>query len=478
MPYDAASQRMRGFYLTWFGLMISQLGSGLTSFALSVWAYQETGSATTLTFILFFSTIPAVATLPVAGALVDRWDRRRALMLSEAGASLTPLVLAALLAAGRLETWHIYLVVTASACLRAFQFPAFSAATTLLVPKEQLGRASGMAQLGLGLAQLLSPVLGGALLTQIGLRGVFLVDAVSFAVPLALLSFVRIPRPAASASGRAGRGALASEIAYGFRYILARPGLIALLLLIGIGNYLGCAVVALAPPLVLSFADARVLGIVMSVAGVGMLASAVVMSVWRGPQRRINAVFVGLLLTAVPTAVAGLAPSALLIGAAACVGTAGGPLLSATSQAIWQRKVPPDLQGRVFATRAMIATSFGPLAYATSGPLADYVFNPLLVEGGPLAASVGQLLGVGPARGIGLLFVVLGAVGALCVAAGYLYPPLRLLETQLPDAIPDDAGAVAPAPAATAADRGSAADRAISADAPPSRDRLQDGLSP
>lgn len=468
MSHDAASHRMRGFYLAWFGLMISQLGSGLTSFALSVWVYQETGSATTLTFMLFFSTIPVIVSLPIAGALVDRWDRRRALILSEAGASLTPLALAALLAAGSLETWQLYLVVTVSACFRAFQFPAFSAATTLLVPKEQLGRASGMGQLGIGLAQLLSPVLGGALFAQVGLRGVFLVDAVSFVVPLALLPFVRIPRPAGSA---AARGALGSEIVDGFRYILARPGLLWLLLLIGTGNYVGSAVVALAPPLVLSFADARVLGTVMSVAGVGMLVSAVVMSVWRGPRRRVNAVFAGLLLMAVPTAVAGLAPSALLIGAAACIGTAGGPLLNASSQAIWQRKVPPGLQGRVFATRAMIATSFGPLAYATSGPLADYVFNPLLVEGGPLAASVGRLIGVGPARGIGLLFVVLGAVGALCVVAGYLYAPLRLLETQLPDAIPDDAGAGAPGPAA-------AADRAVSADAPPSRDRLEDGLSP
>ncbi|WP_437971138.1 MFS transporter [Sorangium sp. So ce260] len=450
MPHDAASHRMRGFYLAWFGLMISQLGSGLTSFALSVWVYQQTGSATTLTFMLFFSTIPVIVSLPLAGALVDRWDRRRALILSEAGASLTPLVLAALLAAGNLEIWHIYLVVTASACFRAFQFPAFSAATTLLVPKEQLGRASGLGQLGIGLAQLLSPILGGALLARLGLRGVFVVDAVSFVVPLALLPFVRIPRPAGGAGGRAepaGRNALGREIADGFRYILARPGLLWLLLLIGTGNYVGSAVVALAPPLVLSFADAQVLGTVMSVAGIGMLVSAVVMSVWKGPRRRVDAVFAGLLLMAVPTAFAGLAPSALLIGAAACVGTAGGPLLNASSQAIWQRKVPPGLQGRVFATRAMIATSFGPLAYATSGPLADYVFNPLLVEGGPLAGSVGRLIGVGPARGIGLFFLLLGAAGTLCVVAGYLYAPLRLLETQLPDAIPDDAGAGAPGPA-------------------------------
>ncbi|WP_437931239.1 MFS transporter [Sorangium sp. So ce291] len=475
MLHEAASHRMRSFYLTWFGLMVSQLGSGLTGFALSVWVYQQTGSSTTLTFVLFFSTIPMVVSLPIAGALVDRWDRRRALILSEAGASLTPLFLAALLAVGRLEIWHIYVVVTVSACFRAFQFPAFSAATTQLVPKEQLGRAAGMAQLGLGIAQLVSPMLGGALLAQIGLRGVFWLDLASFVVPLALLPFVRIPPPATSAEGRAGRGALGREIAYGFRYILARRGLLALLLLIGTGNYVGCAVVALAPPLVLSFADARVLGTVMSVAGIGMLASAVLMSVWKGPRRRVPALFVGLLLTSVPTAVAGLAPSALLIGAAACVGAAGGPLLNACSQAIWQRKVPPDLQGRVFATRAMIATSFGPLAYATSGPLADYVFNPLLVEGGTLAASVGQVLGVGPARGIGLQFVVLGLVGVLFVVAGYFYAPLRRVEAELPDAIPDDPARSAPGPTAAGAPGSTAA---AGAAAPRSRDGLQDELAP
>ncbi|HEU4407582.1 MAG TPA: MFS transporter [Polyangiaceae bacterium] len=449
---------MRSFYLAWFGLMVSQLGSGLSSFALSVWVYGQTGSATALSFVQFFATVPMIVCFPIAGALVDRWDRLRTLMLSEAGAALAPLALAALMAAGRLEVWPVYAAVAVSACFGAFQFPAFSAATTLLVPKGQLGRAAGVAQLGVGVAQLLAPALGGALFPAIGLRGIFLIDLGSFVVALALLRFVRVRPPAEGADGRAGGGPFWPEVAFGWRYILARPGLLGLVLLIGVGNYVGAAVVALAPPLVLSFAGPLVLGRVLSAAGVGMLVGAVAMSVWGGPARQVRGVFAGLLLIAVPTAVAGLAPSALLVGAAACVGAAGSPVLAASSQAIWQRKVPADVQGRVFGARAMIALSFGPLAYATSGPLADYVFNPLLVEGGPLAASAGAVFGVGPARGIGLLFVVLGAAGVLALVGAYFYGPLRRVESELPDTLSDGAPD-STAPAGAAGSRGGAASR-------------------
>src|SRR5690242_19358237 len=128
---------MRAFLLIWSGQLVSFLGSGLTGFALGVWVFQRTGSATQLTLISFFAMLPYIAFWPLAGALVDRWDRRWALVVSEAGAALAPLTIILLLSTGRFQIWQIYLVVAISAAFRSFQFPAFSAATTLLVPKEQ-----------------------------------------------------------------------------------------------------------------------------------------------------------------------------------------------------------------------------------------------------------------------------------------------------------------------------------------------------
>ena len=432
-----AARGMKTFLLIWFGQLISLLGSGLTGFALAVWVFQRTGSATQLTLIAFFTMLPMVVFSPLAGALVDRWDRRWALILSEAGAAITPLALVLLLAINHFAVWQIYLIVGISAVFRAFQFPAFSAATTLLVAREQLTRASGLVQVAQGIAQLFAPVLAGVLLAIVGLQGVFVVDVITFVFSIATLLLVRIPRPETTAEGLASRGSLLREATYGWTYISTRPGLLGLLLFFAVSNFLMGTIIVLAPPLLLGFTTPGVLGTVLSVGGSGILGGSAAMSIWGGPRRRVYGVFGGVLLSGVGMILAGLAPSALLIGAAAFILTFGLPVIAASSQAIWQRKVAPDVQGRVFAIRSMIATASMPLAYLVSGPLADYVFNPLLVPGGALAGSVGRAIGVGPGRGIALMFILLGLLTLLAVALGYMYPRLRLVEEELPDAVSD-----------------------------------------
>lgn len=429
--------QMRNFYILWVGQLISLTGSGLTGFALGIWVFQKTGSATALTLISFFAIVPIIVFSPIAGALVDRWDRRLTLVLSEAGAALTPLLIVVLISVDRLELWLIYIIVAVSAVFRAFQFPAFTAATTLLVPKEQLGRASGLTQLAGGIGQLISPVLAGVLLGLIGLAGVFLLDVFTFVFSIITLLIIAIPKPIASEDGRIGRGSLLQESTYGWRYIVARPGLIGLLIFFASSNFMLSAVIVLATPLLLSFTTSAVLGTVLSVAGIGILVGSVVMSIWGGPKRKVYGVLGGALVLGICVMIAGLAPSALLIGAATFIFAICLTVVGTSSQAIWQRKVATDVQGRVFATRGMIATAALPLAYLVSGPLADYVFNPLLAVNGPLAGSVGKIIGTGPGRGIGLLFIVFGLLNTVAVIAGYLYPRLRFVEDELPDALPD-----------------------------------------
>jgi MFS family permease len=430
---------MRNFYILWVGQLISLTGSGLTGFALGIWVFQKTGSATALTLISFFAIVPLIVFSPIAGALVDRWDRRLTLVLSEAGAALTPLLIFVLIDLDRLELGLIYIIVAVSAIFRAFQFPAFSAATTLLVPKEQLGRASGLAQLAGGIGQLISPVLAGVLLGLIGLAGVFLIDVLTFVFSIITLLIIAIPKPIATEDGRLGRGSLLQESTYGWRYITARPGLIGLLIFFASSNFMLSTVIVLATPLLLSFTTSAVLGTVLSVAGVGILVGSTFMSIWGGPKRKVYGVLGGALVLGICVMIAGLAPSALLIGAATFVFAICLTVVGTSSQAIWQRKVATDVQGRVFATRGMIATAALPLAYLVSGPLADYVFNPLLAVNGPLAGSVGKIIGAGPGRGIGLLFIVFGFLNTVAVLVGYLYPRLRFVEDELPDALPDAA---------------------------------------
>lgn len=426
------------FVAIWLGHVISLFGSELTSFALGVWVYQHTGSATQFTLISMFAILPGILISPWAGALVDRWDRRRALILSDTISAFVTLSIFGLLSANRLEIWYIYLAAMVNSASGAFFRPAFMASITMLVPKQHYGRATGMMQLGFAIAQITAPTLAGLLVLTIQLRGVLLIDFATFLVALVVLLIVRIPSPQTTAEGKAGQGVLTKEATYGWTYITARPGLFALLIFFALTNFTLGIVQVLITPLVLGFADAAVLGRVLGAAGVGTLLGGIVMSIWGGPKRRIPGILGFTLLQGTILFLGGVQPNALLIAVAATIFLFSFQIINGCSQAIWQSKVAPDVQGRVFAIRTMIAWALLPLAYLVAGPLADYVFEPLLATDGLLSANIGRFIGVGTGRGIGLLYVVLGVLTILTVIGGYLYPRLRLVEFELPDAVGQD----------------------------------------
>lgn len=429
-----APATMSTFLLVWFGQVVSLVGSGLTGFALGVWVFQVTGSTTQYAFITICSRLPGIVISPVAGALIDRWDRRRAMIFSDVGAGLSILAVALLYVAGLLQIWHICVALVINSALSAFQWPAYSAATTMLVSKKHYGRAAGMVQTGEALGHLLSPVLGGILLVAINLHGVFLVDFATFLFSILTLFLVHIPPPPKVSEAGATRESLLREVAYGWKYITSRSGLMALLLFFAITNFFGGFILVLTTPMVLSFTSPSVLGTVLSVGGSGMLVGSMLMSAWGGPKRRINGVLGFQALTGLCFILAGLRPSAVLVAVAAFFFFFSLPFINGSSQAIWQSKIAPGVQGRVFAVRRMIAWSSVPLSYLIAGPLAEYVFEPLMTVGGPLAATVGRVTGAGPGRGIGLLFIIMGILTLLIDLAGYSYPRLRYLEDEIADA--------------------------------------------
>jgi MFS family permease len=432
---------MRRFLVIWFGQVVSMLGTGLTGFALGLWVYQTTGSVTRLALIGFFTSLPGIVILPWAGALVDRSDRRRAMIASNLGAGLSCLGIALLLWAGRLAVWHIYVLMAAASIFTAFQLPAFNASITLLVPPKQVGRASGLLQLVMT-AQIAAPLLAAVMLHWLKIWGILLVDVATFLFAILTLLAVDIPNPEPARPEEAR--SLWGDTIYGWRYLHARPGLLALLAVFAGTNFTIAMVQALLTPLVLSFASPTALGTVMTVGGVGMLLGTVAMSIWGGPQRRIRGIFGGLLMQGLALLLAGLRPNVALVTAAALGFSLMTPVIMSCSQALWQTKVEPAMQGRVFAVRRMVALSSLPLAFAIAGPLADRIFEPLLAPGGVLAGSVGRVIGTGAGRGIGLLVMVLGLLSLLGLVAASGYPPLRRVEDELPDAL---AGAAA-APAA------------------------------
>jgi MFS transporter, DHA3 family, macrolide efflux protein len=430
-----STRRIAIFILIWFGQFVSSIGSGLTGFALGVWIYQRSGSVTHFTLISLVTVVPIVLVSPLAGALVDRWDRRWAMILSDSGSASSTLAIAVLLFTNRLEVWQIYLAIAIGSIFKAFQWPAFSATTTLLVPKKHLGRASGATVFGEAAAQIVSPTLAGFLMPSIQIQGIISIDFVTFLFALITLLCVRFPHPEKTARTAATRGSLWGEAIYGWNYIASRPGLLALLLFFAANNFVTGIVTVLVTPLVLAFAPVTVLGTILSVGGIGMLLGSLVASVWGTVKRPIYGVFGFSLLSGLCILFAGLNPAVPVFFCTAFLYFFGIPIVDACSQVIWQTKVVPEVQGRVFALRRTISWGALPLAYLVAGPLAEGVFEPLLAPGGLLVGSAGKAIGVGPGYGIAFLFVIMGTLSVLTSIGGYLYPRLRLVEDELPDAI-------------------------------------------
>ncbi len=435
----------RVFLLVWFGRLVSLLGSGLTNFAVCIWVYQQTGSVTQYSMTLLSIVLPSILITPLAGALVDRWDRRWTMILSNIGGAFSTLAIALLIFTGRLELWHVRLALAISAIFNdVLHRLAFAASVTSLVPQKHLGRASGM-MTGLAAVDIISPMFAAMLLGAVQIQGVILADISTFLFAAVTLLLVRIPQPEPNPKGELAMSSLLEEAAYGWSYISERPGLIRLLLFFAFINFILEFSTALFMPLLLSFASVKVAGTIATIIGSGILLGTIVMSAWGGPKRRMYGILGFGIVFGLSLTLGMVHPSAPLIAVAGFIAVFCVPNINGCNQAIWLSKTPPDVQGRVFAVGAMIRSSLAPLAFLIAGPLADKVFEPLLVVGGPLAGSVGQLIGVGPGRGIALLYSAMGIITMLVITSSYISSRLRLVEDELPDVIVKEASAKAQA---------------------------------
>lgn len=426
------------FTLVWIGQLISVLTTQMSGFALSIWIYERTNSATALGLSQVFFITPFLLISPIAGAMVDRYDRKWMMALSDLAAGVATLGVLVLQALGWLEVWHLYAAALLQGLGNAFQWPAYSAAITLMVPKEQLGRANGMMGLIEAGPAVIAPFAAGALLPLIGLTGVLTLDVATFVLAVSSLLIVIIPPPPTSAVGAESRGSIWSESAFGFRYIFARPGLLGLQLVFFTGNLLFGMIGTLAQPFVLSRThnDAFTLGLVMAVGAGGAVAGGVLMSAWGGFKRRVHGIFGGWIVAAVGMLVVALGGGLVGWIVGSVITFSVGPIMNASSQAIWQSKVEPDVQGRVFSARRLISWFASPISPIIAGLLADRVLEPAMQTGGALTPLFGSWVGVGPGSGMAVLFIVIALLTIVVGLTGYAIPVIREVEVRLPDAMP------------------------------------------
>jgi MFS family permease len=431
---------MKTFTTVWSGQVLSQVGSAMTGFALSIFVYQTSGSVTQLGTVLLAANLPAILLAPIAGVWVDRLDRRLVMMAADSAAGLGALALLSLAWRSELTFWPVLVVAAVGSAAGAFQEPAYRASIVTLVPKERLGRANGMIEMGPALGTLAAPAIAGAVIVAVGVEAVLAIDVVTFVVAVGVLAFVRFPRVASSELE--ALPSMRHQVVAGFAYLRQRSGLLGLLSMAAGLNFFLVFANVLWLPVFLGFTDEATIGLVMTGVGLAMVGGSIAMSVWGGPDRLVRTM-IGLLVGAgLALAVSGTRPTLWLAVGAVMVLMFLIPIVNGISQTLWQRKVEPSIQGRVFSTRRMIASIASPIAYLAAGPLADGVFEPLLAPDGALAGTVGEIIGVGAGRGSALLLVFAG-FGVMTVAgAAWFVPAVRNIERDVPDAIAEVAAGV------------------------------------
>ncbi|MBN2387033.1 MAG: MFS transporter [Anaerolineales bacterium] len=428
---------MLAFTIVWAGQLVSVLASSMTQFGLTIWAYQETGSAVTLGAIQTAFIIPFMLLTPFAGVWVDRYNRKLMMMVSDLTAVLATCGILALSLTGRLEIWHLYVAAAVNGLGNTFQWPAYSAAISTMLPKEKYGRAYGMMSLIESGPGVLAPILAGLLLPVIRLTGILTIDVVTFLLAIGGLLIVHIPQPKRTVEGQAGSGGLLKEAAYGFKYIFARKGLLSLLIFFIFLNFaIGLAFPVVAPLILTrSGNDSAVFGAVESAFAVGAVLGGLIVGLWGGFKRQMKNIFIGEALTGlILVSLFGLGRSLPLWIPVAVIGNIFPIFTNGASQAIWQAKVAPDVQGRVFSARRLIAWVPSLVTPLLSAALADYVMEPAMRPAGPLAELFGWLVGTEPGAGMAVQFFLAGIAYMLIVLVGFLFfPSLRNLEDDLPD---------------------------------------------
>lgn len=430
---------MKTFIILWVGQLASMIGSGLIGFALAVWIFSQTGQATPFALTALFSMLPRILLSPIAGAVSDRWNRKKVMLISDSLSGVITIATAYLLYTHQMQVWMVYLFSFLGSIFASFQQPAYSASIVMLVPKQQLTRANSLVQMGEAIETILTPILAGALFGLIGMGGILLIDIATYLVAMITLAVVFIPQPEHAEQEASEKRSVFQDIAIGWRYLSERRGLLGLLIYFAGVNFLANISSVLIGPLVLSFSTATSMGFVQTVMGAGMLAGSTLMSLWGGSEKnRVKMIVGAISLSALGFIIAGFRTSLTFIASGMFILLFFIPFGSGPSSALFSSKVEPGVQGRVFATRSMISMSMMPFAYLLSGILADKVFSPLLLAGGPLADTfIGALLGVGPGRGIGLMLICSGFLVLLISGIAYLNPHIRHIETEIPDAIPD-----------------------------------------
>ena len=380
---------LRPFFILWGGQALSLVGSSIVQFALIWWLTQETGSATILATASLVGFIPQIVLGPFVGVLVDRWSRRWVMFIADSAIAAATIVLAYLFWSEAIQIWHIMALLFIRSLGSAFHIPAMQASTSLMVPKEQLTRIQGINQVLEGSLNIVGAPLGALSLTLLPMQGVLAIDVVTALFAITPLLFIRVPQPEipTSETAAATKSSFWAEMRLGFAYVWSWPGILIMMGLAMMVNFILTPAIILLPLLITQhFAGgAWELSLLESTFGIGIIAGGILLSAWGGFKKRVLTTLAGLIGLGIGFTLIGLAPANLFWLAVVGAFLTGGmiALTNGPVRAIFQAAIAPEMQGRVLTLLGSLSSAMTPLALILAGPLVDWIgIRPWFIVGG------------------------------------------------------------------------------------------------
>lgn len=407
---------IKDYLLLWLTQTLSSLGSGMTSYALVIWSYTQEGSALMTALLAVSSYAPYVLCSVFAGALSDRWDKRKTMLVCDTVAAMTTVATLMLLRTGQLRMGHLYLINAVNGLMNTVQQPASEVATSALLPKRYYQRMSGLRALSSALTGILQPILATAILGLMGMDALIYFDLGTFAAAfLTLLCFIRVPK--VEKAGKR-REPLMASVRQGLSWLWKHQGILHLILFLSAINLVASMYNAAFPAMLLSRegGSQAVMGTVNAVIGAANLAGSLLAVLLPAPKSRVR-VICATLFASMCTENCFLA-----FGRSVEVWAIGGflgwvfiPLMNTNLSTIMRLNIPLDIQGRVYAVRNSLQFFTIPLGYLLGGALVDGVFEPLMATQ-PADGLLSVIFGLGKGSGAALFFAVLWLCGiAVCV---------------------------------------------------------------
>jgi MFS transporter, DHA3 family, macrolide efflux protein len=413
------SKSLTRFLIVWSGQLISSIGSGMTAFALGIYVFQKTNSATTYSLIILAAFLPSFILKPFGGVMADRIDRKLLMIAGDLGSALGLVFILFMFYTGNSELWVIYTGVIFSSGFVALQNPAYKASATDLLSEDDFAKASGLMQLAESSKFLVSPVIAGILLIYINIQSVLIIDIMTFLIAVIAVFWIR------KGTGRLSNqddNHFFSELKNGFLYIYSQKGIFRLLIITSVITFLIGFLQALVGPMMLVFADPETLGFTQSISATGMIVSSFWIGIFSKSIQQIKILSISLTFAGIFYALFGVSTNVYFIIASGFLFFMMLPFINTSLDVLIRKNTDNSMQGRVWSNVSIISQSGYLIAYSIAGTLADRLFNPLLLTDGYLASTIGNIIGTGPGRGIGFMFIL---SGILVSVVGLFIPLLK-----------------------------------------------------